>query len=171
MGASKPLILDSERYRAFFLGHPVGRELLLLRLRERRALIQGLLCSPLKSGGFFGTFGCTSKGYVGRENYLTLLEREGVLIQGSLCSPLKSGGFGGTFVCTGKGYVERELLSLRSREREVLIQGSLRSPLKSGGFGGTFVCTRLRVSKGLVGVCRKGTSLASLEREGYLIRF
>ena len=81
------------------------------------ALIQGSLCLPLKSGGFFGTFGCTGKGYVGRE-ILSLRSRErGVLIQGSLCSPLKSGGFGGTFECTGKGYVERELLSLCSRER------------------------------------------------------
>ena len=77
----------------------VVRELLLLRSRERGVLIQGSLCSPLKSGGFFGTFGCTGKGYVGRGE-------EGTF-QGSLCSPLKSGGFGGTFVCTGKGYVER----------------------------------------------------------------
>ena len=28
---------------------------------------QGSLCSPLKSGVFFGTFGCTGKGYVERE--------------------------------------------------------------------------------------------------------
>ena len=27
---------------------------------------QGSLCSPLKSGGFFGTFVCTGKGCVGR---------------------------------------------------------------------------------------------------------
>ena len=31
--------------------------------------LQGLLCSPLKSGGFFGTFECTSKGYVERGTY------------------------------------------------------------------------------------------------------
>ena len=45
----------------------VERELLSLRSRERGVLIQGLLCSPLKSGGFFGTFECTGKGYVERE--------------------------------------------------------------------------------------------------------
>ena len=54
---------------------------------------------------FFGTFECTSKGYVERETYLTLLEREGGTLQGLLCSPLKSGGFFGTFGCTSKGYV------------------------------------------------------------------
>ena len=38
---------------------------------------QGSLCSPLKSGVFFGTFGCTSKGYVVRELLsLRLRERE-----------------------------------------------------------------------------------------------
>ena len=123
------------------------------------AICKTPLRSPLKSGGFLGTFVCTSKGYVERETSLASLEREGGTFQGSLCSPLKSGGFFGTFVCTGKGYVERELLSLCSRERGVLIQGSLCSPLKSGGFGGTFVCT----SKGYV---ERGTSLPSLEREG-----
>ena len=47
----------------------VERELLSLRSRERGVLIQGSLCSPLKSGGFGGTFVCTrlrvSKGLVG----------------------------------------------------------------------------------------------------------
>ena len=42
----------------------VERELLSLRLREKGVLIQGLLCSPLKSGGFDGTFVYTGKGYV-----------------------------------------------------------------------------------------------------------
>ena len=97
----------------------VERELLSLCARERGVLIQDSLCSPLKSGCFFGTFGCTSKGYVERE-LLSLRSRErGVLIQGSLCSPLKSGGFFGTFECTwlrvesSKGLVGP--CSLRSR--------------------------------------------------------
>ena len=65
-----------------------------LALLEREGvLIQGSLCSPLKSGGFGGTFGCTGKGYVGRETSLASLEREESTLQGSLCSPLKSGGF------------------------------------------------------------------------------
>ena len=51
----------------------------MLRLRERGVFIQGLLCSPFKSVGFFGTFLCTRKGYVERETSLALLEREGVL--------------------------------------------------------------------------------------------
>ena len=69
------------------------RELISLRLRERGVLIQGSLCSPLKSGVFFGTFECTGKGYVERETYLTLFEKEEGTLQGLLCSPLKSGGF------------------------------------------------------------------------------
>ena len=78
-------------------------ELLSLRSRERGVLIQGSLCSPLKSGGFGGTFECTGKGYVERE-LLSLRSRERrVLIRGSLSSPLKSGGFFGTIECTGKG--------------------------------------------------------------------
>ena len=40
----------------------VERELLLLRLKERGVLIQGSLSSPLKSGGFIGTFVCPGKG-------------------------------------------------------------------------------------------------------------
>ena len=52
-------------------------ELLSLCSIERRVLIQGSHCSPLKSGGFGGTFGCTGKGYVGRETSLASLEREG----------------------------------------------------------------------------------------------
>ena len=88
----------------------------MLCSRESGVLIQGLLYSPLKSGGFFGTFGCTGKGYVGRE-LLSLHSRErGVLFQGWLCSPLKRSGSFGTFGCTSKGYVGRELLSLRLRE-------------------------------------------------------
>ena len=99
---------------------------------------------------FFGTFGCTCKGYVGRELLLLLSRERGILIHGSLCLPHKSGVFFGSFGCTGKGNVGREILSLCSRDRGVLIQGFLCSPLKSGGFFGTFGCTRLRVSKGLV---------------------
>ena len=76
-----------------------------------------MLCSPLKSGGFGGTFECTGKGYVERELLLLRSRERRVLIQGLLCSPLKSGGFGGTFECTGKGYVERGT-SLASLERE-----------------------------------------------------
>ena len=45
-------------------------KLLYLITRERRVLIKGSLCSPFKSGGFFGTFECTGKGYVGRELFL-----------------------------------------------------------------------------------------------------
>ena len=96
----------------------VGRELLSLCSRERGVLIQGFLRSPLKSGGFGGTFVCTGKRYVERE-LLSLRSRErGVLIQGSLCSPLKSGGFCGT----GKGYVKRELLLFQLRERGYLFR-------------------------------------------------
>ena len=95
----------------------VERELLSLRSRERGVLIQGSLCLPLKSGGFFGTFVCTGKGYVERELLSLRLRERWVLIQGSLSSPLKSGVFFGTFVCTGKGYVEREtFLALLERE-------------------------------------------------------
>ena len=39
-------------------------KLLLLCSRERGVLIQGSLCSPLKSGVFFSTCECTSQGYV-----------------------------------------------------------------------------------------------------------
>ena len=76
-----------------------------------------MLCSPLKSGGFGGTFVCTGKGYVERE-LLSLRSRErGITFQGFVYLPLKSGGFGGTFECTGKGYVERGTsLSLLERE-------------------------------------------------------
>ena len=82
--------------KVVFLGAPVRkgyveRELFSLHLRERGVVIQGSLCSPLKSGGFLGTFGCTGKGYVERE-LLSLCSRERVvLILSSLCSPLKSG--------------------------------------------------------------------------------
>ena len=41
-----------------------------------------MLCSPPKSGGFFGTFLCTCKGYVERETSLALLEREGGIYSG-----------------------------------------------------------------------------------------
>ena len=65
-----------------------------LALLEREGVaFQGLLCSPLKSGSFFGTFGCTGKGYEVRETSLASLEREGVAFQGLLCSSIKSGGF------------------------------------------------------------------------------
>ena len=40
-------------------------KLLSLCSRERGALFQGSLCSPLKSGGFFGTFEVFGKGLVG----------------------------------------------------------------------------------------------------------
>ena len=101
----------------------VERETSLTLLKREEGTFQGSLCSPLKSGGFFGTFVCTGKGYVERGTSLASLEREEGTFQGSLCSPLKSGGFFGTFGCTGKGYVGRELLSLRWRERRPLIQG------------------------------------------------
>ena len=68
------------------LGAPVrGMErgkLLSLCSRERESLFQGSLCSPFKSGGFCGNFGCTSKGYVERETSLASLEREGVAFSG-----------------------------------------------------------------------------------------
>ena len=114
-----------------------------------------MICSPLKSGGFGDTFGCTGKGYAERE-LLSLRSRErGVIIQGSVYLPLKSGGFFGTFGCTGKGYV--------GRGEEGTFQGSLCSPLKSGGFFGTFGCT----GKGYVE--RELLSLRSRER-GVLIQ-
>ena len=53
----------------------VEGELLLLRSRDRGVLNQGLLCSPLKSGGFGGTFVCTGKGY-GERELLSLCSRE-----------------------------------------------------------------------------------------------
>ena len=43
------------------------RETSLASLEREGVLIQGLLCLPLKSGGFGGTFVCTSKGYVETE--------------------------------------------------------------------------------------------------------
>ena len=91
----------------------VERETSLALLELEGGTFQGSLCSPLKSGGFCGTFVSTSKGYVERKTSLALLEKEGGTLQGSLCLPLKSGGFVGTFECYGKGNVERELLSLR----------------------------------------------------------
>ena len=71
----------------------VERGTSLASLEREEDTFQGLLCSPLKSGGFFGTFVCTGKGYVERGTSLALLEREEGTLQGSLCSPLKSGGF------------------------------------------------------------------------------
>ena len=142
----------------FFLFAPVRRkgyverEIALPSLEKEGGTFQGLLCLPLKSGGFFGTFVCTGKGYVERGYF-----------SGLVCWPLKSGGFFGTFGCTGKGYIGRKLLLLRSRERRALIQGSLCSPLKSGGFFGTFECT----GKGYV---ERENYLTSLEREGVLYR-
>ena len=59
----------------------VERKLLSLYSRGRRVLIQGSLCSPLKSGGFFGAFECTSKGYEERETSLASLERGGYLFR------------------------------------------------------------------------------------------
>ena len=47
----------------------------LASLEREGVTFQGLLCSPLKSGGFGGTFVCTSKGYVERE-LLSLRSRE-----------------------------------------------------------------------------------------------
>ena len=57
---------------------------------------------------FFGTFVCTSKGYVERER--------GALFRARFARLSKVVVFYGTFACTSKGYVERELLSLCSRE-------------------------------------------------------
>ena len=90
---------------------------LSLRSRERGALFQGSLCSPLKSGGFFGKNVCTSKGYGERETSLASLEREGALFQGLLCSPLKSGGFFGKSIGTSKGYGKRETTHAHERGR------------------------------------------------------
>ena len=96
----KTPLRSRERISAI-LGAPVWREENSLTSIKRMGVsFQGLLCSPLKSGGFCGTFVCTSKGYVERETSLASLEREGGIFLGSLCSPLKSGGFCGTFVCT-----------------------------------------------------------------------
>ena len=129
---------------------------------------QGSLCSPLKSGGFCGTFVCTSKGYVERETSLALLEREAVTFQGSLCLPLKSAGFCGKSRCTSKGYGKREtslycsyikLLSLQSRERKSLFRAFFAQLSKVLVFCGKSRCT----SKGYV---ERETSLATLKRKG-----
>ena len=45
------------------------------RERERDVFV-GLLCLPIKSGGFCCNFECTSKGYVERETSLASLKRE-----------------------------------------------------------------------------------------------
>ena len=67
--------------------------LLLLRSRERGVLVQGSLCSPLKSGGFLALLCAPVRGMLKGE-LLSLRSRERmVLIQGLLCSPLKSGGY------------------------------------------------------------------------------
>ena len=72
----------------------VERGTSLASLERERDTLQGSLYSPLKSGGFFGTFECTGiKGYVERGISLASLETERDTLQGSLCSPLKSGGF------------------------------------------------------------------------------
>ena len=96
--------------------------------------MQGSLCSPIKSGGFGGTFVCTGKGYVEGELLSLCLRERGALFRARFARLSKVVVFCGTFGCTGEGYVERELLSLCSREGGVLIQGSLCTPLKSGGF-------------------------------------
>ena len=84
---------------------------------ERLVLIKGLLCSPLKSGGFCGKSGCTSKGYVERLTSLTSLERKGGLIQGLLCSPLKSVVFMALLgAAPVRGMFKGKILSLCSRE-------------------------------------------------------
>ena len=57
-------------------------KLLSLCSRERGALFQGSLCSPLKSGGFFGKNVCTSKGYGERKTSLASLEKEGGTFSG-----------------------------------------------------------------------------------------
>ena len=117
----------------------VVRETSLASLEREGVAFQGLLCLPLKSGGFLwhfcGTFGCTSKGYVERETSLALLEREREsLFRACYARLSKVVVFCGTFECTSKGYVVREI-SLASLEREgVTFQGSLCLPLKSGGF-------------------------------------
>ena len=81
---------------------------------------------------FFGTFGCTSKGYVERET--SLARERGGLFRAPFACLSKVVVLVALFWCIGKGYVEGGLLLLRSREREVLIQGLLCSPLKSGGY-------------------------------------
>ena len=58
----------------------VERGTSLASLEREEGTFQGSLCSPLKSGGFFGTFVCTGKGYVESETSLASLEREGVTI-------------------------------------------------------------------------------------------
>ena len=45
-------------------------------LEKEKGTLQGSLCLPLKSGGFFGTFECTGKGYVKRGTSLPSLEKE-----------------------------------------------------------------------------------------------
>ena len=76
-------------------------------------VIQGLLCLPLKSGGFGGTFVCTGKGCVERELLLLRSRERGGLIQGLLRLPLTGGGVGGTLVGTGTGEGGRGLVCRR----------------------------------------------------------
>ena len=51
----------------------VERGTSLALLEREEGTLQGSLCSPLKSGVFFGTFVCTGKGYVERETSLASL--------------------------------------------------------------------------------------------------
>ena len=71
-------------------------------LEREGGTLQGLLCSPLKSGGFFGTFECTGKGYVERELLLLRSRERGylfrarfarlskvVVLEALLCAPVR----------------------------------------------------------------------------------
>ena len=53
----------------------------LASLEREGVLIQGSLCSPLKSGGFGGSFVCTGKGYVERELLLLRSRERGYLFR------------------------------------------------------------------------------------------
>ena len=70
----------------------VEKETSLASLEGEGGTFQSLLCLPLKSGGFVGTFECTGKGYVERELLLLRSREKGALFR-PFCSPLKSGAF------------------------------------------------------------------------------
>ena len=85
-------------------------------LEREGVLIQGSLCSPLKSGGFFGTFECTSKGYVERETSLASLERGRYLFRARFARLSKVVVFLALLNAPVRDMKKGKLLSLRLRE-------------------------------------------------------
>ena len=88
----------------------------MLCLSGRGALFRARFARLSKVVVFYGTFACTSKGYVKRE-LLSLCSRERGHFTGLALFASQKGWFFGTFGCTSKGYVERGT-SLALLERE-----------------------------------------------------